>query len=101
LWDLQQNAWGLSGVFAYNFHSFWLRSALTWGLAAQAALLAALGYAAWRLRHGPVRGLAVLALVMGMTMGLFYLSNVAVPLYLAFAVGHRPNDPECAACNRA
>jgi len=100
LWELQQSAWGLSGVFAYNFHSFWLRSALTWGLAAQAAMLAALGYAACRFRQGPMRGLAVMALVMGMTMGLFYLSNVAVPLYLAFAVGHRPNDPECAACDR-
>lgn len=95
LWVQQQRAWSLHGVFAYNFHSFWLRTAVTWGLAMPAAILAALVYTALRAGKGPLRGLAVLTGVMGLTMGLIYLSNVAVPLCLAcLAATGRSRPPE-------
>jgi hypothetical protein len=83
LWAQQQRAWDLSGVFAYNLHSFWLRIASTWGLVALFCLLAGLSYVFVRCGDGPVRGLTILVCLMGLTMGLVYLSNVAVPLYLA------------------
>lgn len=94
LWTQQQSAWNLSGVFAFNFHSLWLRGAVTWGLAAQGALLALVARCACQGRNAPVRGLALLALPMGMTMGLVYLSNVAVPLFLACLCAAAPRPQE-------
>jgi hypothetical protein len=93
LWQTQGQTWQAAGVFAFNFHSFWLRVAVTWGLWAVVAL------AAWWLRLlwvGPqtLRALALIVLSQGMTMGLFYLSNVAVPLCLALAAAWSPGEFE-------
>lgn len=85
LWlDLQQVAWNLSGIYPYNFHSFWLRFTFSWGLLFSLPLLVFL------LRiiispHKPkiIRALSLLFIVEGLTMGVVYLSNVAIPLLLA------------------
>jgi hypothetical protein len=90
LWTSQSTAWGLSGVFPFHFHGFWLRLLLTWGALPLAALAAALPALLRRSRR-LLRSLALLCLLMGLTMGLFYLSNVAVPLYLALAAALRPD----------
>jgi hypothetical protein len=55
------------------------------------AAAAALFY--FRARRGPSRGLIAVSCVMGLTMGLVYLSNVAVPLILAFMAGARQLAP--------
>lgn len=82
LWAEQAQAKEAPGVHAYNFHAFWLRFALTWGLA---GVLAALALAAPLFRRGPrARGLGLAMLVQGLTMGLFYLGNVAPVLLLAW-----------------
>jgi hypothetical protein len=95
LWSLQREAWSLSGLHAYNFHSFWLRLAITWGPALPC--LAAVPAGALILRRGgSAVVLAVLCLVMGMSMGLFYLSNVAVPLVLAWLAAFFPEPGEAA-----
>lgn len=90
LWDLwrdQARETGAPGVHAYNFHSFWLRLALSWGLA---AVFAALPACLALLRREPqARGLGLLLLVQGLTMGLFYLSNVGPVLLLALAGSRR------------
>jgi len=90
LWMAQQRTWGISGIFPFHFHSFWLRAVLTWGLV---SVSAALFFALLLLKKHPhpvFISLAALCTVMGLTMGLFYLSNVAVPLYLAFAAAAYP-----------
>lgn len=83
LWRDQARETGAPGVHAYNFHSFWLRLAVSWGVAATLAVLA---LCLAMLRRSPqARGLGLLLLVQGLTMGLFYLSNVAPVLLLALA----------------
>ena len=90
LWEFQRQDWGLPGVHPFNFHAFWLRLALTWGVAGLVVVNAALAWVASRGRDRFFQGFVILILVMGMSMGLFYLSNVAVALYLACAMGLAP-----------
>lgn len=88
LWSSQSEGWSVNGVFPFNLHAFWLRAAVTWGIIAVFAMLAFLSFITLH-RKNPVllRSLALLVILEGMTMGLFYLSNVAIPLMLAFALG--------------
>ncbi len=96
LWRDQSLETGAPGVHAYNFHSFWLRLAVSWGLAAMLGMLA---LCLALLRRGPVgRGLGLLLIVQGLTMGLFYLSNVAPVLLLALARACR-SGPDLAWCD--
>lgn len=84
LWSMQESDWGISGIFAYNFHAFWLRFAITWGVVIAGLVAASFAYAFLNRQNSTLlRALALLVLVMGLTMGTFYLSNVALPLYLA------------------
>ncbi|MFO7596256.1 MAG: O-antigen ligase [Desulfocurvibacter africanus] len=83
LWRDQARQTGAPGVHAYNFHSFWLRLAVSWGLTTMLAVLAL--FLNLLRRSTQARGLGLLLLVQGLTMGLFYLSNVAPVLLLALA----------------
>lgn len=84
LWNSQQEGWGIEGIFPFHFHAFWLRFAITWGLAATALLLAATAFIVIdRRRPLFLRSLVFLAALEGLTLGVVYLSNVAVPLLLA------------------
>lgn len=89
LWvELQQTGWGLSGIYAYNFHSFWLRFISSWGLLATLPLILLLGY--FLVSRNCPRLLRLLSLVFimeGVTMGVIYLGNVAVPLLIAIYIG--------------
>lgn len=93
LWAKQKAAWGLSGIYAFNLHSFWLRITVTWGLATAGLLTAAAALAYLRAGSRHIRGLIAVSCVMGLTMGLIYLSNVAVPLILAFLAGTQQLAP--------
>jgi len=86
LWNSQQEGWGVSGVFPYHYHSFWLRAAITWGLVPVFLLLLA-SLMVLTGRKFPIysKSLVLLIFLEGLTMGVFYLSNVALPLF--FAIG--------------
>lgn len=82
LWADQAQAVEAPGVHAYNYHAFWLRLAVSWGLP---GVLAVLVPTVGLLRRGPrSRALGLVILVQGLTLGLFYLSNVAPVLLLAW-----------------
>lgn len=85
LWDSQQEGWGIEGIFPFHFHAFWLRFSITWGLATSALMLALMTFIVLDRRKTTfLRSLVFLALLEGLTMGVVYLSNVAVPITLAF-----------------
>jgi len=87
LWRDQTLQAGAPGVHAYNFHAFWLRLAVTWGLP---GLLVFLALILPLLRLGPqARSLGLSMLVQGLTLGLFYLSNVALILLLALRLSRQ------------
>jgi hypothetical protein len=86
IWVGQQGATDTGGgVYPFHFHAFWLRSIMTWGLVTTAAAIAALLLPLYRRDRILAIRLALFLLVEGLTMGLFYLSNVAVPLLLSFS----------------
>ena len=90
IWVGEQGASDSNGVFPFHFHSFWLRSIMTWGLVTTVAAIAALLLPVYRRDRVLAIRLTLFLLVEGMTMGLFYLSNVAVPLLLSFATVTAP-----------
>ncbi len=89
LWiDLQQTAWGLSGIYAYNFHSFWLRFGISWGAIGIVLLVLLIVYLLVSYRQSKlVLYLIIVFTLEGLTMGTVYLSNVGIPFMLALAVG--------------
>jgi hypothetical protein len=85
LWLDQQEALEIEGIFPFHFHSMWLRLTMAWGwIPAVLILLVMLNVLLFR-GHRPsqARSLAGVCLVLGLTMGLFYLSNVSIPVLLA------------------
>ena len=83
LWLSQAETWGLQGIFPFHFHAFYLRVGLTWGIPIAVAVLLFLGYTAYSRKDNPLlRALCVVMLIESGTMGLFYLSNVGLPLWL-------------------
>jgi hypothetical protein len=79
LWDMQASAWGLSGVYPYNFHSMWLRLALSWGIpVALCLLLLVLRAMLFGGKDSFPFGVGLLFLVGGATMGVVYLTSPGV-----------------------
>lgn len=82
LWRDQSAGAGVVGVYAFHYHAMWLRLAVTWGLPAAGALFC---WLAARSLSGGARGALAMAVILhGMTMGVAYLSNVAVVVMLAW-----------------
>lgn len=85
LWQQQTASLVKPGVYPFNFHAFWLRFAITFGVPAMSAVL---WYSLYKLfsRRAPTaeRHLYGLFALASCTMGSLYLSNVGVPLLLAF-----------------
>jgi hypothetical protein len=89
LWADQQVGKAVPGIFPYQLHAFWLRAVASWGLIP--VLVALLMLLAPVARDEPILAFRLLLFIalLGLTMGLFYLSNLAVPLLLACAVVDR------------
>ncbi|WP_119290383.1 hypothetical protein [Azohydromonas sediminis] len=85
LWLVQQENLNVEGIFPFHFHAMWLRLAISWGWAVPLLLVLWLGYQAFLRRFRPpiARSYFIVFLVLGLTMGLIYLGNVAVPYLLA------------------
>lgn len=89
LWESQQDSWNINGVYPFNFHAFWLRATITWGLLSFILFIYFFKLAASKKSSSLLRFLSVTVLIEGMTMGVFYLSNVAIPLILALVIAIR------------
>lgn len=83
LWGSQTDAWGLAGVYPFHLHAFWLRILVTWGVPVMTLILLWFVLNVFS-RNEVKRGLGLLVLLEGLTMGVFYISNVGIPLFLAF-----------------
>lgn len=85
LWTDQQEKVNVDGIFPFHFHAMWLRLAISWGWGLAILLLLWLAYQAFvrPLRSADARPYFMVFSVLGLTMGLLYLGNVAVPYLLA------------------
>lgn len=85
LWFSQQENINVDGIFPFHFHAMWLRFAIAWGWGLALLLALWLGYHAFvrRYRAPVAKTYFVVFMVLGLTMGLLYMSNVAVPYLLA------------------
>ena len=92
LWAAQAEGWGVEGVFPFNYHSFWLRVIIDWGALLAGGALVLLTWLGFSNKRSKLeRGVAWLILAEGATMGLFFLSNVAIPLVLAMVAIYSPS----------
>lgn len=84
LWTFQQEELGVAGVYPFNFHAFWLRFALAWGWVPTFFILfLSLSSAFYdsKNKSGAI-SFSIICLVLGATMGLFYISNLGVPFII-------------------
>ncbi len=86
LWLAQSAKLGLDGVFAFHFHAMWLRLLISWGCGFVLYLAGILLAWIWQKRVLVARYTAILILAEAFTMGVFYLSNVAVPALFVLAM---------------
>lgn len=93
LFAAQAEEWAAAGTHAFNFHGFWPRAAVTWGLFPPLLLALALPLRAWRTRRAALLALLAAAWVLGLSMGLIYLGNVGPPLLLALRRAAGPPAP--------
>ena len=87
LWLGQQEKLDVEGIFPFHFHALWVRLPAAWGWAPTLVLLLLFLHMTLMSRGMPLesRSYACTCLMLGMTMGLFYLSIVGVPYLLAWA----------------
>jgi hypothetical protein len=92
LWAQQTENYTSQGVFTFNFHAFWLRFAINFGVPITLVILAATAITLVRSPNQVRRYLAGLFILSGFTMGSLYLSNVGVPILLALATTLRESE---------
>ena len=85
LWVDQQDNLSLEGIFPFHFHAMWLRLVLTWGWlpVAIGAMTMFRTFVADRRRNREARPFFAVCAILGLTMGLIYLGNVALVVLLA------------------
>lgn len=84
LWLKQQEVLGVEGIYPFHFHAFWLRLMVGWGWLPVLLLLFYFYFKFTKKGAGiEVRSYILVCLILGLTMGLFYLSNVSVPYLVA------------------
>lgn len=82
LWSSQSEKLDISGVYAFEYHSFWLRLLISWGSIVTAFVLITLFKWIVQRKVPLARFLGVVILLEGLSMGVIYLSNVGVPILL-------------------
>lgn len=83
---------GILGLHPFNYHSMWLRLLCSWGIIPITA------FTLWTIKNFKITriNLAVMSLIViqGASMGVFYLSTVAVPLILFIVTANRYRPPQ-------
>jgi len=82
LWLSQAGKLDLSGVYAFQYHAMWLRILVAWGIIVVALFVANLVVWTCQSRDPLRRYLALVIFLEGFSMGVIYLSNVGVPLWI-------------------
>ena len=83
LWNSQSVGWGITGVYPFHLHAMWLRVLVTWGVVGVSIALFLVAKAYFSSRSDVVKALMIAVSVSSMTMGVFYVSNIDLPLLLA------------------
>lgn len=84
LWLNQQESIGIEGIYPFHLHAFWLRIMVSWGwLSVVVAVIFLLINYNKKGAGIESKSYILACLVLGLTMGLFYLSNVSVPYFIA------------------
>jgi hypothetical protein len=98
LWTDQQEGADVVGVYPFQFHSLWLRLALTWGWLPLAAVLSLFVRVCFlsRTRATSAGAFGAACLALGMAMGLLYLGNVGFVVLLAGYRVYRSRRPNAA-----
>ena len=73
---------GIEGLHAFNYHSFYLRTLLTWGALPVSAMLVL--FIRKLTGSRPLFYYLILILIQSFSMGVFYLSTVSVPAILLY-----------------
>lgn len=81
LWGHQAEGWGVEGIFSFQYHAFWLRLFLTWGIVGCIIFTGLLIYF-YKIGDAIVRPVAIIIILAGFTMGVFYISNAAIVIWL-------------------
>jgi len=82
LFSMQDQSLSLSGTYAFEYHSMWLRMEISWGIVVLALILTTA--IAWILQSRVLlrRYLALALCLEGLSMGVVYLSNVGIPFFI-------------------
>ncbi|HWH59032.1 MAG TPA: hypothetical protein VN682_15500 [Terriglobales bacterium] len=93
LWITQAEKLDVSGIYAFQYHALWLRLLISWGSVTTGLLLLTL--LAWVLQRKSLlaRFLATVILLEGLSMGVIYLSNIGVPVWLLIILVEREIHP--------
>jgi hypothetical protein len=85
LWLKQQENLGIEGIYPFHFHAMWLRLALSWGWLPMMIAIAYFyrRFVSSRRRARNSRAYFAIIFLLGLTMGMFYLGNVAPVALLA------------------
>jgi hypothetical protein len=89
LWHSQSQGINLSGVYAFQYHAMWLRMIISWGIFVVVTFLITM--IAWILQNRDLlrRYLALTIVLEGFSMGVVYISNVGVPLFILLLLACR------------
>jgi len=95
LWATQAEKIDVSGIYAFQYHALWLRLLISWGGIITGMLLLTL--LAWILQRKSqlARFLAIVILLEGLSMGVIYLSNVGVVVWLLIILAQTEVHPSC------
>ena len=85
LWINQQESLNLNGIYSFHLHAMWLRLAVSWGWlpVLVGVVIFVRHYVTDRRRAPEARPFFAVLVVLGLTMGLLYLGNVAPVVLLA------------------
>ena len=84
LWNKQSEEHGLSGLYPFHLHAMWLRFHFTFGLIVSSAIFFYFIYSSILSKNKLRRVLSFVIVMQGLTMGVFYISNVSIPLILLY-----------------
>ncbi len=83
LWETQKREWGLYGIHPFLLHGFFPRWVATWGICGIVMLsMFTFSFFMHHRQKAVCLALIVALYIEGTTLGLFYLSNVAIPVLL-------------------
>lgn len=82
LWNNQSEGWGVIGIYSFHFHAMWLRVLITWGVMGVFVVLIFVVHGFFYSKNNVIKALMIAVSVSSLTMGVFYVSTISIPLIL-------------------